>query len=514
MTETVNPKNNQATSAPENSIDEEWQQWLNADPDEHSQVSTSFQITPISSVENPEEHETKVPLTRNPLFVYGATGTVFALVLFGGYSIFGFVSSLGKRQQVAVAPQVNQGQLFGEEKAIGPDAADLQFDTMKNRRDNDMAVPTATPKPDMKKASKGQTPRIVVQRVPVIQRVVVRDPQRTQSAPAPIPKVMAQPIEQPVAPPEPPLDPEQAWKESGENLYAPDAGEGPAVEPDNIPVADLSTETTNPQPTASSFPTSPTQPVANSTIDSAIAVYDGRPTQTSPVLNQPVAEVPSGGSDAVSVKGDTSQTVAMAEDSTSEPIVTPLEEQKTIPAESSIKAKLLTALQWDAQTTGPMGKELKLKVDSDFKKDGKVIVPKGAIASAVVTESSGGMVQAEVSSIEIPGGSVVSIPSGMMKVETSNGFLQAKLKTPGQKSALTGFVARLGERAAYSVVGSVLPQGDGLGDQIAYDVANEGLNTMSTAINQGQQAQYNIPPLWMIKPKSVDLVSYGDIPLQ
>jgi hypothetical protein len=488
--------------------DEDWNAWLNSDPDHANQHSTAFQIDPNAVSADPEAHVTKTPLTKNPVVLYSAMVGGLGLILLSGYTVFSLASNAGRRTPVAVVPQATEGTFGAPKQYVNHEQ--LELDRMKDRRDDSIAnaaTPSGKPAPNRQKVA--TTPQVVVQRIPVIQRVPVV--QRVAAAPAPqsLPRVAAAPP--PQAAPEPPIDPEEAWKESGETLYGAPSGEGPSVEPNPEPVADASTN----QPIAS-FPNAPVQPGGNATIDDAIAVYDGQQPQQ--VAAAPVAAP---ATTPTTTPGDIPQPppqpekVAMA-DTTPEPIVTPIAEQKVIPGDASFGAKLVTAFGWDANQQAPIGKELKINVTEDFKKGKEIIVPKGSIVTATITNTSGGgFVQAEANMIQLPDKRSISIAQGMLSVETKSGFIQAKLHQPGKQSFLGNFARRLGQNAAYTVVGSVVPQGSGVGDQLIQQAAYTGLDTVNEAIDGSGQQLSPVSPSWMVKRNTdVELVARGDIPLQ
>jgi hypothetical protein len=519
---------------PEPNAEQAWMEFLDViDRDPEAKPAGSDFLAVDSDEETiPENHGSVTTLAKNPLALGGIVFAALSLLILGGTGLYGALA--GKSSSEKMAEVVPAANAFPRERTTN-DNPDKDVELMQRKR-NDRLQPNP-PVPTVKTPSLNNrvTPQrqIVVQRVPVIQRVASSAP---QSAPARYQPSMLPRAQ--VARASEPIDPEKAWQESGETLYAPASGEGPEVAADE-PVARQVPDLASPQSVANQKVASTAN---SSSIDQALALYDGTGGATSsqsiapsriasmpvepagvptPQPTQPreIAQSPMPTPTPQPTPTPTPQSLSPVEEVAMKdnPIPTPIEEQKLIPSGAVIKAKMRDAIAWNANGQ-PQTSQISLVIQDPVKdKTGVTLIPRGAVASASITSVLGqGMLQAEVNSIDIPGRSPIALSAGQLRVETGDGFLQADLKS-GKKGGVGRTIGNIASRLAggviYSAASRYVPRGRDIEDVAVQSVSNEGVNAIENAIAPSSNNRYSPSAgVWMLKPnRRVDLVAQADI---
>jgi hypothetical protein len=452
---------------------QDWNDFLEAtaaDP-----TPATFSLTPDESVEDPEAHVQTVPFrkTAGALWMMVTGGGVGFILLI--YGVASYVSNTSK--VVAVAP-------------VGADP--FQEKPKDNgflpKAEESASIPIA----DKPKAvrSKAVPPRVVYvpARNSAPQRSYISDRPTYRSAPVSAPvQAVARPVAlRPVESikPEPLPEPISA-------LYAAATEEGPQVETE---VATDTVATTS----------------KNASIDEAIAIYDG--IDKKPAVVAAVSPAPK----------DVEAPLTSQEYAQVHPNEVYWQSQQNliarlamIPAETTIKGQTMALLSWDTSESFPVGDEIRIKVSSDFKKDGETVIPKGSVAIAQAEKGTGGQfIMANVTRIETPSGKQFDIKPGMLTASTGDGMIEAKIKEPGQRGGAGRVLSRLGRTLLNVGVASALPQGDSFGDRVIQSTAIEGLDSLDSAIEPQQRSRSAAPSFYYLKPRtSIALVANGDIEL-
>jgi hypothetical protein len=453
----------------------DWNDFLEAtaaDP-----TPATFSLTPDESVENPEAHVQTVPFrkTAGALWMMVTGGGVGFILLI--YGVASYVSNTSK--VVAVAPVgADPFQEKPKDNGFLPKAEESASIPIADK-------PPVTVKPKAVK-SKAVPPRVVYvpARNSAPQRSYISDRPTYRSAPVSAPvQAVARPVAlRPVESikPEPLPEPISA-------LYAAATEEGPQIE------TETATETVA---TASKNPS----------VDEAIAIYDGIEKPVTVAVAQKDAKAPL-----------TAEEYAQAypqevEKESQQRLIARL---AMIPAETTIKGQTMALLSWNTSESFPVGDEIRIKVSSDFKKDGETVIPKGSVAIAQAEKGTGGQfIMANITRIETPSGKQFDIKPGMLTASTGDGMIEAKIKEPGQRGGAGRVLSRLGRTLLNVGVASALPQGDSFGDRVIQSTAIEGLDSLDSAIEPQQRSRSAAPSFYYLKPRtSIALVANGDIEL-
>lgn len=498
-----------------------WDEFLEATAAASESEHVPFALTPDESMENPEAHLTPVKFTKTPAFLWAlATGGFVGFVLL----IYGVSAYLTNTRKVVASAPSTDVNLFDENTGKKellprvPESPELQ----------PIAQAPVVPKKTPKRIGRQTRTREVTP-----ERVVYRPSQRSYAPqsyvaprsyapPARVPVQQIAPVSRPpslrpVAVPQIKQQPEMIGA-----LYAPESGEGPAVDTDinSTPIAQGS----------------------NKAIEQALTLYDGTESNklaqaatpavdksdASPVEeaqsedNQPHQKIVPGIQPKAIVAMDDPLTAAEYEKQFPQKAAQErLMARLAIPSETKIKGQVVGSLTWGSQENFPTGKEIKIKINSDYKRDGEVVIPKGSMAIATSEEGTiGQYIMATVTRIETPSGETFSVPAGMLTASNSDGYIQGTLKEPKQGGGAGRVLSRLGRSVLAIGAASVMPQGDSFSDRVVQNVAAEGIGALDTTLD-GTSDRYGysnrrsqVPSFFVVRPKTtISLVANDDIEL-
>lgn len=470
--------------------DKDWEEFLASEPEK---TEATFPLTPDESVENPQAHVKPVNFFKTPAFLWMTVTGGFVFLVLILYGVSAYISNT--RKAVAIAPQ--------KEDVFAEPSQSKEFLPKAPQESGLVPVPTPPARVASAKSSVSKFPprrtvpfryrRSYVPADPTQERVARQIPVRqVEIARTSAPKAQIF---------HPPAKPKELPETIGA-LYAPDSGEGPQL--------------------------NDTQPIASaSNIDNALAVYDG--TQGTPIEESSKIQKVTKVQQVTKV-----EQVARVEDKEPQPLTSEEFQQKfpkkaaeenliaqlaIIPAESRIKGQTLSMLSWATQESFPIGEEIRIQVRSNFKQDGKVIIPKGSIAIAQSQKGTMGQyIMADVTRIETPSGQSYSIAPGMLTASNRDGFISAELKEPHRGGGAGGIGRKFLQSAISIGAASFAPQGDRFSDRLAQRAIYVGADTATSALDgdddrRGGRGQ--IPSMYLVKPKThISLIANGDIQLQ
>lgn len=482
----------------------DWDDFLKAT---EAEVTPSvFNIEPDESVEDPEAHVTNVPFHKTAAALWMmVTGGGIALVL-TIYALASYVS--GQKQVVAAAP-VSGVDPFAEKSTGG----------FLPKTEENPGMPVA-PAP-------APTKTVVVRKTPARVAPVIQDrPRRSYAAPEvtypsrrtfeprtePVVRSTPQPVAMhPVAAPVKLEKPDPLPDAIGA-LYAPATEEGPQVD------------------TATSIVAMAPSKGKNSSVDEALAIYDGTVPKikevafTSPVPQYSANAEPEYAVPPTPFPKDGGSPLTSEEYSRKYPQEVERESQQRIlsrlamvPQGSQIKGQTMGMLSWDSSESFPVGEEIRIKVRAPYRQNGEIVIPEGSVAIAQSDKGTmGEFIMANVTRIETPDGKSYTIDPGMLTASNSDGYLQGKLKEPKSGGGAGAVFSRLGRSIAAIGVASVLPKGDDFGSRVAQNAAAEALDGVDRMAEPrvDRNRRGATPSFYYLKPKtSVALIANGDIQL-